>query len=95
MTDKDGEYTKDKSKEFEIEPNSDFKAYFFNLSDLPTAKDRLAGFKLEMLDGKGSITVWRVTPEEEDPIYDYAGEVLSCISDGQNVAAKMSLIDHM
>ena len=91
VTDKDGEYTKDKSKEFEIEPDSDFKAYFFNLSDLPTAKDRLAGFKLEMLGGKGSVTVWRVTPEEEDPIYDYAGEVISCISDGQNVAAKMNL----
>ncbi|MBP5207954.1 MAG: hypothetical protein J6330_05810 [Clostridia bacterium] len=91
VTDRDGEYTPDKSKEFEIEPHSGFKAYFFNLSDLPTAKDRLAGFRLELLSGSGSITVWRVTPEEEDPIYDYAGKIISCISDGKNVAAKMDL----
>ena len=91
ITDKDGEYTRDKSKEFEIEPHTGFRAYFFNISDLPTAKDRLAGFRLELTGGTGSITVKRVTPEEEAPIYGYAGKIVSCVSDGKNVAAKMEL----
>ncbi len=87
VTDRDGEYTPDKSKVFGIKPHSDYKAYFFNLSDLPSAKDRLAGFRLELLSGRGSITVRRVTPEEEEPIYGYAGKVVSCTADGKEITA--------
>ena len=91
LTDKDGAYTLSKSKEFGIEPFTDFKAYFFNLSDVPSAKDRLAGYRLEFLSGKGSVTVKRVTPEEEEPIYPYAGQIVSCISDGEKVTAEIRL----
>lgn len=89
VTDKDGEYTEDKSKKFDVKPYSDFTAYFFNLSDLPTAKDRLAGFRLEMLSGSGSVTVMRVTTEEEDPIYDYAGRIVSCTADNNEITASV------
>lgn len=91
VTDKDGRYSFDKSKLFRIEPQCDFKAYFFNLSDVPTAKDRLAGFRLELLGGSGSVTVKRVTPEEEAPIYPYAGETISCTADKQTVTASIRL----
>ena len=83
----DPEYRIENSKEFEIIPHSDFKACFFNLSDVPGAKGRLAGFRLELLNGKGSVTVKRVTPEEEEPIREFAGKVISCTADDETVTA--------
>lgn len=85
----DPEYKTEDSKLFDIEPFSDMKAYFFNLSDVPGAKGRLAGFRLEMLDGKGTVTVKRVTPEEEEPIRPFAGKVISCTADSETVTARL------
>ncbi len=87
ITSDDTEYSLERSKEFEITPDSDAKAYFFNLSDVPGAKGRLAGFRLEFLNGKGCATVRRVTPEEEEPIKQFAGKVVSCRADNDTVTA--------
>ncbi len=91
VDEKDGEYKPEKSKIFDIDPYSDKKAYFFNFSDVPQAKERLAGFRFELLGGKGSVTVRRITPEEEEPIYPYAGSVLSCTADEETVTAEIKI----
>lgn len=91
LTDSQPEYSSERSKVFDIEPNSDFKAYFFNFSDLPTARGRLAGFRVEPLDAEGNLTVWRVTPEEEEPIYDYAGCVEYCAAKGGAVGFRLDI----
>ena len=91
VDEKNGKYSIEKSKVFDIEPYSDKKAYFFNLSDVPAAKERIAGFKFELLGGKGSVTVRRVTMEQEEPIYPYAGSVISCTADSETVTAEIEI----
>ncbi len=83
----DPEYRLENSKIFEIKPHSDFKAYFFNLSDVPGAKGRLAGFRVQPLGGSGSLTVKRITPEEEEPVREFGGKVISCTADAETVTA--------
>ena len=58
---------------------------------MPAAKERIAGFKFELLGGKGFVTVRRITMEQEEPIYPYAGSVLSCTADSETVTAEIEI----
>ena len=67
-------------KYFDIEPNSDYNTYFFNVSDLsPTGY--LRDLRFRILSSSGSIEIDAITFEREKPIYDYAGEITSCTAD--------------
>lgn len=84
----DGEYSELKSKTFDITPNSDYTTYLLNLSDTDGCEGYLKSFKL-LFSGadKGSVSIDAITFEREDPIYPYAGEIVSCIGDAEKMTA--------
>lgn len=66
---------------FDIEPNSDYKTYYFNISDL-SPDGYLRGFNVTFLNSNsGSIYIDAITFQREEPKYDYAGEVKSLTYD--------------
>lgn len=93
-----GEYSEERSKVFEIQPNSGYQTYFFNISDLvemgsavdpykftsqvTDSEGYLRGFKFVFPDdvNSGSVAIDAITFEREAAIYDYAGEIMSCIA---------------
>ncbi|MGN1215617.1 MAG: glycosyl hydrolase family 28-related protein, partial [Candidatus Cryptobacteroides sp.] len=83
------DWTTDKaqgSKEFEIEPRSGMKAYYFNISDCPEATGNLKSFSITPLDSRrGKWIIDQIRFEREEPIIEYAGKVESCTADNQNV----------
>jgi len=82
ITSHDSIFDENKSKVFNIHPFSALTSYYFNISDIKTAKGNLTGIKLEPLDGNGGIwTIDRITFEKELPIIDYAGSITSCTAD--------------
>lgn len=82
----DPDFSEAKQKTFDIEPQSGMKAYYINISDLPTAKGQLAALRLEPMGAeKGSIEIDRISFEQEQPIREYAGAVTRCTADHKNV----------
>lgn len=77
ITSLDGEWDEAKSKIFDLGWSGDFVPYYFNLSDVAGAEGYLRGFRMQFLGGGGSIAIDAITFEREDPIYPYAGEILS------------------
>ena len=68
-------------KFFDVKPNSDFNTYFFNVSDTE-ATGYMKQFKLTFEDAsEGTVKIDAITFEREEPIYDFAGEITSCIAD--------------
>ena len=89
VTDADNEYDVSRSKEFEILPRSGYFTYYFNISDVKGASGYLRGFRLEAVNAKeGTAYIDAITFEREEKIYDYAGKVISCTTDGNNVTVK-------
>lgn len=87
-TTSDGEYSESKSKTFDIMPNSDHTTYLFNLSDTDGCEGYLKSFKFVFSGAdKGSVSIDAITFEREDPIYPYAGEIVSCIGDAEKMTA--------
>ena len=85
----DPEFSISKSKVFEVEPNSEMKAYYINVSDLPTAKGQLAALRLEPLEAaKGTIEIDRISFEQELPIRAYAGGIDLCTASRESVCIK-------
>lgn len=70
VTAKDSVYNDEKSKIFDIDPNSPKKGYFFNFSDLPQAEGALTGFRIEPLGGAGELSIDRITFEQETPSWN-------------------------
>ena len=83
ITSEDGAYNDNKSKIFDIAPDmQDFGTYYINLSDLAGCKGYLRGFKLQLLGAtSGEVAIDAITFEREDPIYNYAGSIVSCTAD--------------
>ena len=83
------EWTTDKaqgSKEFDIEPRSGMKAYYFNISDCPEAVGNLKSFSITPLDAaRGKWVIDMIRFEREEPIIEYAGKVESCTADRDSV----------
>ena len=68
-------------KRFDIIPDSDFTTYYFNVSDI-NASGYVKELKLTFEGGDtGMISVNAITFEREEPIYNYAGNITSCIAD--------------
>ncbi len=77
-TDKGGEFVY--SKEFDIKPNSEYMTYYFNVDDLK-AQGYLKQFAIELAGGNdGQVRIDAVTFEREKHLYDYAGQISSCIA---------------
>lgn len=92
ITSADGAYNEEKSREFEIEPNSGYRSYFFNLSGLAGMKGYLRGFRIVPQGASGgTLSIDAITFEREKAFYDYAGEILSCTADGKQVTIKGTL----
>lgn len=76
------------SKEFDIEPNSDYKSYFFNLSDNRvftraelSDNEYLKQFKLTFDNTtEGSVEIEAFSLEREDEIVRYVGNIESCLA---------------
>lgn len=90
----DETYDHVKQKTFDIVPNSDYKTYFFNISDvadcghwqtndkLKACKHFLRGFKFTFEGATGGdIYIDAITFEREDRIYDYAATEFSALAD--------------
>lgn len=94
VTDKDGEYDARKQKTFAIEPNSDWRTYYFNLSDvidcdhwktterLKRCDCFLRGFKLT-LEGapEGNLYFDEISFAREDRLETFAAQELSATAD--------------
>lgn len=88
-TNEDSVFNAEKSKVFDIKPLSGATSYYFNVSDLKTAKGNLTGLKFEPVDGNGGTwAIDRITFEKEQPIIDYAGTITSCTADSANLHIK-------
>ena len=94
ITSADSTYNEEKSREFEVEPHSGYRSYFFNLSGLAGMKGYLRGFRIVPQGASGgTISIDAITFEREKELYDYAGEILSCTADGKQVTIKGKLND--
>ena len=85
ITEKDRHYDDAKSKTFALQPNTPKQAYYLNLSDVPSARGRLAGLKFELLGGKGELIVDRISFEQERAIEPMAGTIDTCIAIQHNL----------
>ena len=90
----DGDYDDVKKKTFDIEPNSDYKTYFFNISDvadcehwkdntsLKNCRHFLRGFKFTFEGAtSGDIAIDAITFEREDRLWEKAASEFSCTAD--------------
>ena len=88
ITEIDSVFSASKSKIFAINPNSSKQCYYFNLSDVPTARGTVTGFRLEPLNGKGTLFIDRFTFEQEKKIEPWAGSIDLCTADTAFVIIK-------
>ena len=66
-----------------VKKGSGFQTVFANLSACKDVAGYLKGFRIVPVGAtKGSITIDAITFERENPLYDYAGEITSCLADG-------------
>lgn len=94
VTSKDETYDEVKQKTFAIEPNSDWKTYYFNISDviscehwknkslMKSCNDYLRGFKFIFNNASsGKVMIDAITFERENRLYEKAAESLECTAD--------------
>ena len=87
------EYSENRSKEFDVSPSSDWFTYYFNVSDTDDCDGYLRGFRLEPVGGSGgTIYIDAITFEREDPVYSYAGSLVSCLAKDDEVTATLKLL---
>ncbi len=94
ITSNDRTYNNQKSKVFEIQPNSDYTTYYFNLSDLRYCTNYLKGFRLEPMDAEdGEIRIKSISFEREFKIQstESEGSVDSCTADGSVITIRGSV----
>lgn len=83
------EISKTFRKRFEIEPFSDYKIYYFNLSDVNGAEGYLKNFSFfPKTKVPGNIEIEFISFEREKKIYDYVGKIDSCKADNENVTVR-------
>lgn len=103
-----GDYDGVKQKTFDIEPNSGYKTYYFNISDvadcghwasnaaLRACKCFLRGFKFTFVGAtSGDVEIDAITFEREDRIYEKAATELTCVADktAKTVTVSGTLLD--
>lgn len=85
-------FDQSRSEVFDIKPQSGDETYLFNLSGNAKATGKLTGFRFELLGASGgSLEIDAITFEREKPVYDYAGELVSCRVSGDSVIVKGTL----
>ncbi len=83
------DYNEAHSATFDVEPQSDFTTYFFNLSACPDLSGYLTGFAIEPIGAtSGTMEIEAITFEREKAFYDYAGTIDSCTTDGETITIK-------
>ncbi len=66
-----------------VKKGSGFESVFANLSACKDTAGYLRGFRIVPVGAtKGTVTIDAISFEREKPLYDYAGEILSCAADG-------------
>ena len=82
-TDRVLRYSEDNCVIVTVEKGSGFETVYANLSACKDTAGYLRGFRIVPVGAtKGSVTIDAITFEREKPLYDYAGEILSCLADG-------------
>ncbi len=86
-------YSEDKSAIFDVEPNSGYTSYYFNLSDCPTvAGGYLSGFAIEPIGAtSGTIEIEAVTFEREAPAAAPVGTLTACTATADTITIKGTL----
>ena len=83
-------YSEENSVTVDVIPHGGYQTVYANFSACPGAEaGYLKAFKLVPLGAdSGTIRIDAITFEREKAFYDYAGEILSCTSDGETVTVK-------
>jgi len=103
ITAEDPEYDSNKQKTFDIAPDSDYKTYYFNISDvadcghwktnaaLKSCNCYLRGFKFAFEGAtSGEVNIDSITFEREDRIWEKAATELNCVADKTNSTVTVS-----
>lgn len=94
ITADDREWNDEKSKIFEISPNSPKTLYCFNMSDVQSWDESVLGFRFTVeTEGvsSGVLKIDRFRFDEEEILSDSAGDILSCRTDGTDVSVEGTL----
>lgn len=85
-------YTAEHSVLVDVTPHGDWQTVYANFSACPDAVGYLRGFKVEPVGATdGTISFDAISFEREKAIYDYAGEMISCLADTETVTVKGKL----
>ena len=91
-TKEDPSYSESKSKIVSITPHSDREPIYCNFSDLSSGLGELREFRIMPIGASsGTIYIEAITFEREKNLYDYAGNIDSCLADGETVTITGSL----
>lgn len=82
ITSESSTFDAEKTLTFDVEPDSEYRTYYLNLSASKGCKGYLRGFKFTLLGAvSGDVYIDAITFEREDPYYAYAGEIVSAVAD--------------
>lgn len=87
------DYDSARSVSFALESGDGYKTYFVNLSSHPDCKGGLYGLRLVTNGSSGAIDLKNISFERERTDMTYAGEIISCTSDGIAVTVKGKLAE--
>lgn len=84
VSDSKAEYSEDNCVTVMVKKGSGFETVYANLSACKNKSGYLRRFRIVPVDAtKGSITIDAITFEREKALYGYAGQISSCLADGQ------------
>ena len=82
-TDRVLRYSEDNCVTVTVGKGSGFESVYANLSACKDTAGYLRGFRIVPVGAtKGTVTIDAISFEREAPLYDYAGEITSCLADG-------------
>ncbi len=83
-TDRVLRYSEENCVTVTVGKGSGFETVFANLSACKDTAGYLRGFRIVPVGAtKGTVTIDAISFEREKALYDYAGEILSCVADGE------------
>ena len=83
-TDRVLRYSEDNCVTVTVGKGSGFESVYANLSACKDTAGYLRGFRIVPVGAtKGTVTIDAISFEREAPLYDYAGEITSCLADGE------------
>ena len=88
ITSEDKTFDDLKFVEYDIEPDSDYRTYYFNLSVNSLAKGYLRGFGFAFNADNGEVSIDEMKFSHEAPYYDYIGNVSECVAANDKITVK-------